>query len=160
SEEASGTAPARLQATRRTAAGEDVPTHANFAAPPKTAVGAASLKQAKPQAAPLQSTPSTDAIAQSPLPPGPTRLSGRVVEPDGRPVSGAVVVLADRGVTVSSDAQGAFCMNAPEGLHELGAMAIGYESARLQIHVEGETSQASVILHPVSVLGAMGKRSS
>jgi hypothetical protein len=162
-EAAGGTTPARLQQSQRNASGEDVPVHSNFAAPPpKAAVGSTSLKDAKRQAAPLQnapSAPSADALA--PLPAGQTRLCGRVVDPNGRPVSGAVVALADRGLTVSSDAEGAFCMDAPEGLHELTAMAIGYESTRLQVHVEGETSQASVILRPVSVLGggALAKKS-
>jgi anti-sigma factor RsiW len=123
-------APSRLQQTQR-AAGEDVPMQKNFAEPPKAAMGGTSLKAAKPQAVPMQSAPSADAVAPAPLAAGQTRLCGRVVDPNGRPVAGAVVALADRGLTVSSDGQGGFCMDVPEGLHELSAMAIGYEPARL-----------------------------
>src|SRR5262245_54463951 len=43
-------------------------------------------------------------------------------------------------------------MSATAGVHELSAMAIGYESSRLQVRVEGESSEALVTLRAVSVL--------
>src|SRR4030095_15630691 len=47
---------------------------------------------------------------------------------------------------------GRFCFDAPAGLHELSVMAVGYAPTRLQVRIEGESSEALVTLHPVSVL--------
>src|SRR5207249_2296457 len=51
---------------------------------------------------------------------------------------------------------GHFCLPVALGLHELTVMAIGYEPARHQIRVEGESVETQVTLRAVSVLDRSG----
>ena len=81
-----------------------------------------------------------------------TRLCGRVVDARQRPVPGATVALADRGLVTNAGPDGRFCFDAAAGLHELSVMAVGYEATRLQVRIEGESSEALVTLRPVTVL--------
>ena len=151
--DARGASPKRAQEVRRNAAGEDVPVTAPVApfaaSPPASATsGTRGLAAAKPQsAAPmeLQSSAARDRDAS-------TRMCGRVIDGLQRPVAGATVALADRGLVTNTAADGRFCFDAAAGLHELSVMAVGYEPTRLQVRVEGESSEALVTLHPVSVL--------
>jgi hypothetical protein len=152
------TAPARAKEVRRTASGEDVPVSgqaAPFAAPPATSGAQGGLTAAKPQAASpmsLQSSKSALAPSASKDGDGSTRLCGRVVDARQRPVAGATVALADRGLVTNTGADGRFCFDAAAGLHELSVMAVGYEATRLQVRIEGESSEAMVTLRSVSVL--------
>jgi hypothetical protein len=152
---APGAAPLRAQATRRTAAGEDVPVKdvARFAPPPPPPASAeADLKRAKPQAAaPLEQQPSVsklDAVAKE----GTIQLCGQVMDARERPLSGATVAIADQGLVTTSGPDGRFCLGAAPGVHELSVMAVGYEPARHQVRVEGDAAQTIVALRPVSVL--------
>jgi len=90
-----------------------------------------------------------------------TRLCGRVLDPRQQAVAGATVAIADRGLVTKTGDDGRFCFDAAAGLHELSVMAVGYETTRLQVRVEGESSEALVTLRPMSVLdgGAMGSTS-
>jgi hypothetical protein len=145
----------RLQATQRTAAGEDVPLGANesqFAEPPKDREEA-DLKSAKPRAAtPMEAAPSAGAKLEQAPAPGETRLCGKVVDPDGHAIPGAVVTIVDQGRTTTADANGSFCIAGTAGFHELLAMAVGFGTNRLQVRLEGESSETRVTLRPVSVL--------
>jgi Carboxypeptidase regulatory-like domain/Putative zinc-finger len=156
-------APSRAQAVRRTASGEDVPVakSAPFAAPPPTATSSeANLEMAKRAAQPMESqsaprqsiAPHAAALDQTPG----GSLCGRVVDNRQQPVPGATVALADRGLVATAGPDGRFCLDAPQGLHELSAMAVGYESARLQVRVEGPSSEALVTLRAISALESPG----
>jgi hypothetical protein len=76
-----------------------------------------------------------------------------VVSTQGKPVVGAVVALADLGLTVQTDAQGNFCFDAPAGSHPVTVFAVGYK----QGHGQGKTGAQQPLeirLSPVQVLEA------
>src|SRR5436190_2525669 len=78
-------------------------------------------------------------------------LCGRVMSTQGRPVIGAVVALADLGLTVQTDTQGNFCFDAPAGSHPVTVLAVGYKEG----HGQGRTGAAQPLeirLSPVQVL--------
>lgn len=80
-------------------------------------------------------------------------LCGRVVSTQGKPVVGAVVALADLGLTVQTDTQGNFCFDAPAGSHPVTVLAVGYK----QGHGQGKTGAEQPLeirLSPVPVLEA------
>lgn len=79
------------------------------------------------------------------------QLCGRVVNAQGRPVAGAVVALADLGMTVQTDAQGGFCFAAPAGTHSLSVFAVGYQQSRVDARA-GTDSALEIKLRPVQVL--------
>jgi len=157
---AKAASPQRAMEVRRSASGEDVPVakdELRYAAPPPAPGATGDLKAAKPRAAqPMEQqqaerpslAPSTPTLGRS----GEAQLCGRIVDTRDRPVPGATVALADQGRVATAGADGRFCMNAAAGLHELTVMAVGYEPARLQVRVEGESSEALVTLRGVSVL--------
>lgn len=149
--------PQRAKAVQRSASGEDVPVAGQatpFAAPPPKSEASGGLAGVKPRAAPMeqQSSGSSLAITEKKDRDASTTLCGRVLDAAQRPIAGATVVLADRGLVTNTAADGRFCLQASAGLHELSVMAVGYEPTRLQVRVEGETSEALVTLRPVSVL--------
>lgn len=150
--------PRRAMEVRRSAAGEDVPVRADksrFAEPPPATGAVGDLKAAKPRAAqPMeqQAAPSNVAPLAIARDQAATQLCGRVVDARQRPVAGATVALADQGVVTTAGPDGRFCLAAAAGVHELSVMAVGYEASRLQVRVEGESSEALVTLKAVSVL--------
>jgi hypothetical protein len=87
---------------------------------------------------------------------GDIRLCGQVVDPAGRPVAAARVVMPRSGRSAASDSSGRFCLWAPPGDHELSVMAVGFEASRQQVHVGGDLAEARVTVKPISVLGDGG----
>lgn len=163
----------RLMESRRTAGGEDVPVRARegtLASPPPapaTRAGEEATKIVKPRAAPAQEdlavpapvgnaklSPEASSLSQL-MGPGEVQVCGRVVDPSGRPVAGAQVALADRGLTVSTGRDGRFCLAAPPGDHDLSVMAVGYSVTRVAVQASGRTPETQVTLKPVSVLEGM-----
>jgi hypothetical protein len=151
-------APMRAQEVRRAPSGEDVPVRSDemkFAEPPSASRSEGDLTLTKPRAQPMETQgkrASSTANEKLGMVGTGTRFCGRVVDAQGRAVAGAAVALVNEGRTATADADGKFCMPAPVGLHELTAMAVGYEPARMQVRVEGETTDALVTLRAVSVL--------
>jgi hypothetical protein len=162
--------PFRLREVRRTPAGEEVvvpdPKVEPFATPPPAAPAPAEgqgVRVRKPGAQPMSPSPAAPSRESANLAPeraemaklsqGPeTQLCGQVLDTAGRPVSGAQVVLAERGRVASTDASGRFCVTAPAGNYELAVMAVGYSETRQQVRVAGETAEARITLKPVNVL--------
>jgi hypothetical protein len=177
-----GATTSRLMEARRTAGGEDVPVRPepmHAPTPAKQHLQAQSQAEGearilKPGARPMAGLAQESTAGPSPAgaegtsppramdlpaaPAGETRLCGRVHDPQGRPVPGAVVALADLGRAATADAGGRFCLSAPAGTHELTAIAVGYGPMRLQVRAEGETADVLVTLSPVPVLGPAGTR--
>jgi hypothetical protein len=86
------------------------------------------------------------------------RLCGEVLDANGRPIAGAVVVLEDVSHTASTDARGGFCVDAPPGEHPLTVMAVGFNESRQSVEVGGQESSVRVRLAAVPVLNqAWGK---
>jgi hypothetical protein len=88
---------------------------------------------------------------------GEVQLCGQVVDPDGRPVAHASVMLVTIGRTTTSSDAGAFCLSAPEGSFELSVMAVGFQTSRMQVRVAGERSDVRVTMGAVSVLDGVAK---
>ena len=88
---------------------------------------------------------------------GEVQLCGQVVDPDGRPVAHASVMLVTIGRTTTSSDDGAFCLNAPEGSFELSVMAVGFQTSRMQVRVAGERSDVRVTMSAISVLDGLAK---
>ena len=151
----------RAREVRRNAAGEDVPVAKSLpsapAPAPPTTSAEADVRMAKPGAAPMESKATAQSIApQSRDLAQAGSLCGRVLDNRQQPVPGATVALADRGTSATAGPDGRFCLDAPQGLHELSVMAVGYQPTRLQVRVEGPTSEALVTLRAVSALDAAG----
>lgn len=137
---------------RRDAQGKEEPSAAkqSFASPPSTAPAERQKETAKAAPAPISSAEEIQVVA--PRPDGPLgRLCGKVRDRNGRPVSGAQVVIADRGTGVVTDAEGRYCVDTPAGSYTLSVLALGYEPVRRTVTV-GEKSESDVTLHAVSVL--------
>jgi hypothetical protein len=88
---------------------------------------------------------------------GEVQLCGQVVDPDGRPVAHASVMLVTIGRTTTSSDAGAFCLSAPEGSFELSVMAVGFQTSRMQVRVAGERSDVRVTMSAISVLDGVAK---
>jgi hypothetical protein len=154
--------PGRLRKVNRTSAGEDVPVASEefrFASPPAAATPATGSPTRAPQqrgARPLEGR-AQPTFESGPKLAGGTRTSelrlcGHVLDPAGRPVVGAQVVLADNSRIAKTDATGAFCLSSPPGQHDLTVMAVGFHPTRQPVRVTGESSATTVTLQPVSVL--------
>ena len=173
--------PSRAREMRRTESGEDVPVDRNeprFArepaeeAAPQTAPGAPAFvkkpRVASPLAgrtaaeseAPAKSLDAKDAAKeetskrlqlQSKV--EGSRLCGQVHDVANRPLAGAQVVLADRGKTTTTDADGRFCIESGVGTQTLTVMAVGFETLRRSIDVEAANEPLAVKLDAVDVLG-------
>lgn len=85
------------------------------------------------------------------------RLCGEVRDDRGRPIAGAQVVLADVARMATTDASGAFCIQAPVGEHPLAVLAVGFNESRQSVEVGTQESSVRVTLDPVPV---MARRSS
>jgi hypothetical protein len=161
-------APQRLTESRRTAAGEDVPVvrqGAPAAPAPAPAARAPASKQAeivKPPATPAgkagisalareQERASADLNLAVPEE-ATVSLCGRVVDPNGRAVNRARVTLVESGRSVSTDAQGRFCIDAAPGDHALSVMAVGFDETRLTARAGSGLPAVAVTLGAVSVL--------
>jgi hypothetical protein len=152
--------PGRAMAAPRTDAGAGAAAQPNagFAQPPAAPRGGTLASRKAAPAVERQSlargesnlkgfvnpTPSADGVAGAPL-------CGRVVDTQGRPVVGAVVALADLGMTVQTDAQGGFCFSAPSGVHSIIVLAMGYQESRVEAGT-GASTPLEVKLRPVPVL--------
>ena len=79
------------------------------------------------------------------------QVCGEVRDSKSRPVRGAQVVIADLGLTATTDADGRFCVDAPIGEHTLAVMAVGFEPLRRSVSVKGQT-EANLTLQAVTVL--------
>ena len=164
--------PRRLVATRRTAAGEDVPLQRRESGStpvpaPATAPEAGAI--VKPPATPAGAAPaekqgfaSTTGEADralapqaeaTPAGPGSGSLCGSVVDGSGHPVARARVTLVESGASASTDERGRFCLVAVPGDHEIAVMAIGFRTTRLGVRSGPETAEVVVTLPAVSVLG-------
>ncbi len=157
--------PPRALAPRRDA----TPAPAAPAAPPEGAgVTVRKPTRALPMQA-LQGVPrDTRAAAPAPAAPTPARaksgalqlqaetarglLCGSVVDDQGRAVAGAQVVLADLGLSVSTDRGGRFCMTAPAGMRTVSVMAVGFQQLRRTVKVDVQTPELALALKPVTVL--------
>ncbi len=93
------------------------------------------------------------AVANENLEAGRIQLCGQVLDPDGRPVAGAQVALADLGKSVTTDAEGRYCLAAPRGAREVSVMALGFEPERRPVTVDEHTGALDVTLRRVAVLG-------
>lgn len=98
----------------------------------------------------------SDLAAQAQLG-GSVRACGRVTDPAGRPVSGAVVV-ANGPMNGFTAADGSFCLDHAPGARQLTVMAVGYGVGHAVINPV-EPAQVEVQLKPVSVIGAGVARS-
>jgi hypothetical protein len=112
----------------------------------------ASPPTATPLAAP-SSSETSQTLAGEGLAVGEGRLCGEVLDAAGRPVAGAQVSVADVGRTSTTDARGAFCLDAPAGEHPLSVMAVGFGASRQTVLVGRDVAAVRVTLEAVSVLG-------
>ena len=159
-------APQRLREVARNAGGEDVPVKKEeefrFAPPPASpgqasdrvqvqkpryAEPALGLPATLPKSKALGNVSQVESVAA-----GEVRLCGQVLDPSGRPVAGAQVILTGSGRATSTDVVGRFCLAAPAGDQDVSAMAIGFVPARQQVRVAGESSEIRLTLRPVAVL--------
>jgi len=131
--------------------GAKVETPANayeFAKPPgAAALAPSSERPVAPVAGARSSYAPKQALGATPD----ARLCGEVRDASGRPVGGAQVTVADVGRTATSDARGAFCLEAPGGEHTLSVMAVGFAESRQTVTV-GATPAVRVTLDAVPVM--------
>jgi len=80
------------------------------------------------------------------------RRCGTVHDASGRPVQGAQVIVAETGASVSSAADGSFCIEIPPNGRTLIAMAVGFE-AGLRALPSGDRSALALTLRAVPVVG-------
>ena len=114
---------------------------------------ARALAAAAPRAGGAQPAREEDAPAQQ-APPMALRLCGRVADPQGRAIPGAVVTLSESGVSTRSDADGAFCVDSPSFLGTVLVFAVGFEPYRYSIRSGAPAQAMSATLTPVSPLGS------
>ncbi|HVP15100.1 MAG TPA: carboxypeptidase regulatory-like domain-containing protein [Terriglobales bacterium] len=86
--------------------------------------------------------------------PGPGRVCGEVVDDAGRPVSGAQVADRGSGVSVSTAADGSFCLDTRGAAPEIAVMAVGFEPLWRTVQ-SGQTVR--ITLRAVSVLGGQSQ---
>jgi len=79
-------------------------------------------------------------------------LCGTVRDRSSRPVFGAEVVVADLGLTTRTDREGRYCIVVPTGERTLSVMALGFETVRRAVSVEGGTTESDLTLEPVTVI--------
>jgi anti-sigma factor RsiW len=77
---------------------------------------------------------------------------GTVVDARGRGVARAQVVLADRGVTATTDADGRFCFEVAPGEYDISVFAVGYAPLRKLIPLGGADEDARLAVRTVDVL--------
>jgi hypothetical protein len=84
------------------------------------------------------------------------RLCGRVTSPQGMPLAGATVTVVESGRSVTSDADGTYCLDAPSPRATLSVLAVGYLEYRAGVRAEDAHSNFGVALKPVDALGPGG----
>lgn len=116
------------------------------------------------------------AVRDTTLPPGvepprrgTARLAGRVLQANGRPMERSVVVVHGSGASDTTDATGAFALDAlPAGTFTLEARAIGYTPRRVAVDLVGDQVASAQVtlderiptLEAVTVYGEAGRRGS
>jgi Putative zinc-finger len=80
-----------------------------------------------------------------------TRHCGSIRDPRGGAIASAQVMVAETGTSVSSAADGAFCIDVPSAGRTLVVMAVGYEPLREPVE-PGVQGSLDLALHPVAVL--------
>ena len=151
-------APSRLKASRRTAAGEDVPVASQAAPapaqPPVTEKTSGRLL-VQPPAAPMAREAAGLRAGEAQRDERATtagELCGQVLDANRNPVARARVTLVENGQSVPTDSQGRFCIDAAPGEHALSVMAVGFQETRLTART-GTGSELAVRLNAVPVLG-------
>lgn len=118
-------------------------------------VAARSLGSAEKSRAPAPSAAapmSATLDARSPLVATTVRVCGVVRDPNGRAVPGALVAVAESGRSTVSEADGAFCIDAPGGRSTLAALAVGFETARIPLADATSAEPIAVVLKPVATV--------
>lgn len=80
------------------------------------------------------------------------RLSGRVVTPDSTAVDFATLTLEGTTLGCSTDAQGRYRLQAPAGTYQLVVSAVGYETLRTPVTLDGNRHESLTILLRPAVL--------
>lgn len=114
---------------------------------------------AKAAPAPAQETKATaDALTRDARGDGTTfgapknaSACGTVVDVRGVPVANAQVVLADRGVTATTDASGRFCFAVAPGAYDISVYAVGFAPNRQRLELGG-AEEARIAVRTVEVL--------
>ena len=89
-------------------------------------------------------------------PPMALRLCGRIADPQGRAIAGAVVSVTQAGTSATSDADGSFCVDSPDLSGTVRVFAVGYEPYRYTIRGVANAHVLTFTLTPVPALGAGG----
>ncbi len=88
-----------------------------------------------------------------PLTPNPGTLSGRVVDANGKPISGATVKVAEGAniaATVLTDANGSYTTaQLPAGSYTATASAFGFVDNGVTVFIQGPTTAPDIVLQPV-----------
>ena len=84
---------------------------------------------------------------------GAVRRCGAVRDPAGRAIAGAQVIVAETGTSVTSAADGSFCIDVPPAGRTLLAMAVGFES-RITSLAANERESVALTLNAVPVVGS------
>ena len=118
---------------------------------------------AVPAAVGVPNSPDAPAPAPSPGAPvwrGRARLTGTVLDVNGRPVASAHALVWGTGVDVITDERGEFAMDSlPGGTHTLEVRVIGYVPVRRTIHfAEGRPARAEVRLQKTALLSTVTVR--
>jgi hypothetical protein len=80
------------------------------------------------------------------------QICGTVRDWNGRPLSGAQVVVADLGVTAVTGADGSYCVPASPGTHQVSVLALGFQTVRSDVEVKDTVRDHDVKLDAVIVL--------
>jgi hypothetical protein len=79
------------------------------------------------------------------------RRCGLIRDPSGRPVANAQVIVPETGSSVTTAADGSFCVDTPPQSRTLITMAVGFETESRLLPADG--GPISVTLHAISVVG-------
>lgn len=85
---------------------------------------------------------------------GADRFCGTVSSARGRALAGATVTVVETGRSVTTGADGAFCLEAPATGATLSVLAVGYQEYRSRMG--GAADRLAVVLRPVDTLGPGG----
>ena len=80
-----------------------------------------------------------------------SRRCGLIRDPAGRPVANAQVIVPETGASVTTAADGSFCIDTPSEARTLITMAVGFETESRMI--PADQAPISVTMHAVSVVG-------
>ena len=168
--------PSRAREVRRTESGEEVPVdrdvprfaqepieeaappaspgEATFVRKPRTAspLAGQALAESEEKAKQTAKKEATADLALQSKVAG-NEVCGQVHDAANRPLVGAQVVIAERGITATTDADGKFCLDAPSGAQTLTVMAVGFETLRQSVEVGAANEPLAMKLDAVDVLG-------